>query len=405
VSRTHRRLRRSLAKRVVRTFDDLNRKFGSKPPTPAEWTRKRLLNAPTRLQDGLSITGYLHSEIGLGQAARCLGEACDSKRIPVSFCNLPLPGLENEDGYKSKCNHAADRKTNMIVVGLPTILELRREILVGRRNILYPFWELSQVPNDCIEALGHFTEVWAPSAFVASSFGNASGVPVQILHQPVHLPACLPSPREARDRLIFLTYLDYASHGHRKNPRGAVEAFQAAFAPARKDVELVVKTRGLGDGGLRRWLASKAASDKRIRIIDRTLDRAGMDDLMAGADVFVSLHRSEGFGFGAAEALASGKAVIATDYGGTTDFINESTGYPVDYALVPVQPGEYVKVEGQMWADPRPDSAVAAMRAIYDDFAEAQRRTKRGFEVLQKQHALDVVGAELASMLRRLGSL
>ena len=69
---------------------------------------------------------------------------------------------------------------------------------------------------------------------------------------------------------------------------------------------------------------------------------------------------------------------------------------------MPVQPGEYVNVEGQVWADPRLDAAAAAMRAISDDFAEAQSRTRRGFEVLKAQHALDVVGAQVASMLRQL---
>ena len=53
-----------------------------------------------------------------------------------------------------------------------------------------------------------------------------------------------------------------------------------------------------------------------------------MDALMQSCDVFISLHRSEGFGFGAAEALAAGKAVVATDYAGTTDFITADTGYP-----------------------------------------------------------------------------
>lgn len=122
----------------------------------------------------------------------------------------------------------------------------------------------------------------------------------------------------------------------RKNPQAAVRAFRDAFAPGLRDVELVVKTRGDRDDGLRQWLATEAEADGRIRIVDRTLDRAGMDALMAGCDAFISLHRSEGFGFGGGEALAAGKAVVATDSSSTTDLIGPATGYPVAYRLYPV---------------------------------------------------------------------
>ena len=59
-----------------------------------------------------------------------------------------------------------------------------------------------------------------------------------------------------------------------------------------------------------------------------------MNGLLAAADVFVSLHRSEGFGFGLAEAMLLGKQAIGTDYSGNTDFLNTETGYLVPYRLV-----------------------------------------------------------------------
>jgi glycosyltransferase involved in cell wall biosynthesis len=182
-----------------------------------------------------------------------------------------------------------------------------------------------------------------------------------------------------------------------------VNAFRAAFAPAQRDVELVVKIRGTHDNGLRRWLMRAAAADRRITVIDRTLDRLRMSELMASCDAFVSLHRSEGFGFGAAEALAAGKAVVATDYGGTTDFITPETGYPIDYVLEPVRPGEYVESEGQVWATAREEAAVAALRAIHADPGEADARARRGFALLQTRHSLPIVGIEIARLLRGLG--
>jgi glycosyltransferase involved in cell wall biosynthesis len=46
-------------------------------------------------------------------------------------------------------------------------------------------------------------------------------------------------------------------------------------------------------------------------------------------DVFLLLHRSEGFGRGMAEALQLGVDLIATDFGGNTDFCSGPLAHPL----------------------------------------------------------------------------
>jgi glycosyltransferase involved in cell wall biosynthesis len=388
---------RSLVRRAIRR---------ALPAPPPPQPKPRPTEVPVRLADGLCIAGYLCSEIGLGEAARILAHACDAQRLPLWFRRLPsLPGRENEREFVTKCNEVSDRKAQLMVFGLSSVDVFQYHTTPGAVNIMYPFWELSRVPTQWLRLVQLFDEVWAPSSFVRAAFPGNLGRPVRLVRQPVNLPATVPPPRIGRDRLRLFTYLDFDSYGARKNPTAAVNAFRAAFAPTQRDVELVVKIRGTHDHGLRRWLMRAAAADRRITVIDRTLDRARMNELMAGCDVFLSLHRSEGFGFGAAEALAAGKAVVATDYGGTTDFITPATGYPIDYVLEPVRPGEYVECEGQAWATAREEAAVAALRAIHSDPAEADARARAGFALLQKQHALPVAGVEIARLLRELGAI
>jgi glycosyltransferase involved in cell wall biosynthesis len=357
------------------------------------------------LQNGLCIGGYFRSEIGIGQAARNFAYACDAVRLPVSFRSLPLPGRENDLEFASKCNSLVDRKASLLVFGLAAIVDLQYEIAPGRLNILFPFWELAHIPREWHAAIRGFDEVWAPSRFVASAFEELPGIVVHHVPQPVRLPIQQPDPRPDRTTLRFLTFLDFDSFVERKNPKAAVEAFRAAFAPEKRDVELIVKIRGALDKGQRQWLADIAAQDDRIRIVDRTLDRAGMDALMAQSDAFISLHRSEGFGFGPAEALAAGKASICTDYSSTSEFINERTGYPVAFTLEPVRPGEYVHTKGQVWASANLDSAVEALRAIYNDPAEADARARRGFALLQQRHSMANVGRIVWQLLEKDGLL
>jgi glycosyltransferase involved in cell wall biosynthesis len=362
----------------------------------------------TRLQEGLCVIGYLRSETGLGQAARNLAYACDAGRLPVSFRHMPLRGRESDAEFATKCNTVPDRKLNLLVAGLPAIGDLSHEIGPGRINILYPFWELGHVPDAWLDTARRFDEIWAPSSFVARAFPPDFDRPVRLVRQPLRMSAYLPDDGHAQDTLRLYTYLDFDSFGARKNPKAAVRAFQAAFPTGQRDVRLIVKVRGgqhSGDAGMRKWLFETAAHDPRIEIVDKTLDRAEMDALMQSCDVFVSLHRSEGFGFGAAEALAAGKAVVATDYAGTTDFIAPDTGYPIPYKLVPLKKGDYPGWEGQVWAESSLDATVAALRSIYDDPNAARAKGRSGQALLRQLFAPGVVGAQVRELLQSLGCL
>jgi glycosyltransferase involved in cell wall biosynthesis len=357
--------------------------------------------APGQLSPGLNIIGYLCSEIGLGQAARNIVYAADSARLPVSLRSLTLPGRDNDPEFSTKCNQVIDRVASMLICDLPGICKFQSEMAPGRFNILYPYWELAGIPEEWIKVARQFDEVWAPSRFIASAFADRFDKPVRLLRQPVRLPQTMPPPRKDRDELRFFTFFDFDSFGARKNPQAAVHAFRAAFPSQQKDVELVIKTRGGNDNGLRNWLRDIAVGDQRIKVIDRTLSRAAMDELMATTDVFVSLHRSEGFGFGAAEALAAGKVVVATDFGGTTDFITGQTGYPIEYRLKEVLEGEYIAETGQVWADAKQDAAVDAFRSIYDNLDESARRTSRGFAMLKANYSCEAVGVEMTKLFAK----
>jgi glycosyltransferase involved in cell wall biosynthesis len=380
-------------------------------PAVCQWldntARPACLEQPAsiRLQDGLCLIGYLCSEIGLGQAARNLAYACDTRRLPMSFRHLPLPSRESDAEFRTKCITVPDREANLLVVGLPSIYDLTHEIAPGRVNILYPFWELSRVPRAWLDVACRFDEIWAPSSFVAHAFPQDFDRPVRLVRQPVWISAVLADNARPPEILRLYTYLDFDSHSARKNPTAAVRAFQAAFPTGQRDVQLVVKARGGQDSGMRKWLAATAATDPRIEVIDKTLNRDQMNAMMQSCDAFISLHRSEGFGLGAAEALAAGKAVVATDYAGTTDFITPDTGYPVAYDLVPLKRGDYPGWKGQVWAEPRLDATVAALRSIYEDRAAARAKGLRGQALLRELFAPAVVGARVQELLQNLGVL
>ena len=155
----------------------------------------------------------------------------------------------------------------------------------------------------------------------------------------------------SRDKILFNFVFDLNSLIARKNPQAVLEAFQQAFATSELDVGLVIKTfPARRPGPLWKLLKATAAKDGQITIIEADLDRASILALLACCAVYVSLHRSEGLGIGLAEALQLGLDVIATDYGGNTDFCRGPLAHPIPYHLIPVLPGDYPYHQGLVWA-------------------------------------------------------
>ena len=359
---------------------------------------------PRHISPGICILGFLNSEIGLGEAARNLGRACDTARLPTSYVNRPLAKRSNEPAIETFFQRRPDRLVTLRVEGLTLEGYDFDDAGQGRFQVLYPYWELPRIPKGAIAMLDRYDEIWAGSEFIATALRAAVRKPVRLVPQPLHVPKVLPSAPPQSGRLRFLTYFDYDSHMARKNPQATIAAFRAAF-PARRDVELVVKARGLDNAEARRQIATSIGGDRRIRLIDATMSRLEVSGLMGETDVFVSLHRSEGFGFGAAEALAAGKAVIATGWSATSELVTPETGFVVDYKLRPIEKSEYVYTENQVWAEPLLDSAVAQFRAVAEDPAAAMARARKGHALLLGRNSFASIGGCIAQALDELGAI
>ncbi|MFZ0407068.1 MAG: glycosyltransferase [Cyanobium sp.] len=94
------------------------------------------------------------------------------------------------------------------------------------------------------------------------------------------------------------------------------------------------------------------------------VEREELLALYGCCDVFLSLHRSEGFGRGMAEALQLGLDVIATAYGGNTDFCTGPLAHPVRCQEVPIPRGAYPYADGHYWAEPDQEHVAELMRQV-----------------------------------------
>lgn len=349
-----------------------------------------------------NIIGVFLSEIGLGNTARYIANSMLSENFKANYINIHLEGRSNDLEFVSKCSAYEPNKVNFVVSGLDGIEAIYSQIEQSGsylRNYLYPFWELDRIPHVKLKGLNSYDEIIAPSTFIANTFSNFLGKEIKKIPHPVRIPASI-SPNLIKDgTLKIFSFMDFDSSVARKNPQGILDAFQLAFPNNYNDVELIIKVRGFNDFGARRMLQAYCAKDSRIKIIDKTLPREAMDILLEECNVYISMHRSEGFGLGPAEALAHEKIVVSTDYGGTTDFITKSTGYPVDYKLIPLEPSDYAYGHNQMWAEPSIDFAVEALRDIYNNYDSALLLGINGRKLMINQHSFHIVGQALKLLI------
>mgnify|MGYP006280719173 CR=1 FL=1 len=83
---------------------------------------------------------------------------------------------------------------------------------------------------------------------------------------------------------------------------------------------------------------------------------------MGACDVYLSLHRSEGFGRTIAEAALLGLEIVATAFGGNVDFCHGDGFYMVPTTPWPIPPGIYPQATGHLWGDPDLEIATSFLR-------------------------------------------
>ena len=355
----------------------------------------------------VNVAGYLHSELGVGRAARQIVASLDAYDVSSFSIGLETPLSQSERTGAAQGHIDAPFDINIICVNadhLPGFAQRAGpDFFSGRHSIGVWWWELSEFPEEWHESFSYLDEVWIGSRFVADAVAVASPIPVMSFPLPVAEPRVLPPDRAAlglpEDRFVFLFAFDYNSVFNRKNPVGAIEAFTRAFGPG-DGAHLVVKSMNHEhDPDNHDLLRMAAEPHPHVQLISEYLPRDQNDRLIASCDAYVSLHRSEGFGLGMAEALLHEKPVVATAYGGNTDFITEATGYPIGYSMVEVGPGAYPYPASARWAEPDLDDAARAMERVVAQPEEAAERARQGAQLVRSRHTAEAAGERFVARL------
>lgn len=271
------------------------------------------------------------------------------------------------------------------------------------RIILNTVWETTRIPNQWKPYMNRIDAVFVPSVQNKRALRD-SGVraPIYIVPHGVDTRMFHPDTRRKPGlgkyggRFVFVSVFGFQ---HRKNPEGLLRAYWEEFSAADR-VLLFIKTAGIGkeenEARIKNRIMqykSRLGIHKRtapLLLVGRQVSPARMKDIYRMGNVFVLPTRGEGVGLPFLESLASGVPVIATGWGGHTDFLNTGNSFPVSYTLkapAASMNGKHAIArsfrslfaqKGQLWAEPNLASLKSRMREAYENPQLCRRKGMQG---------------------------
>jgi len=280
---------------------------------------------------------------------------------------------------------------------------------VAERQIIYTMLECSRIPKSWVDICNNLSErIIVPCTHQKQAFID-SGVKRDIEVVPLGIVSEM-FPYIEREIDDFYFFGTMGTLTYRKGTDILVKAFMEGLPKDKyPDARLYIKTLPLGGIGSAWFIDQKKMNDDGRIILN--VESLSPDQLIkeffAKIDCFVFPTRGEGFGLPPLEAIATGLPTICTSYSGTGDFMNDKTGYPLDYKLVDVPNGTLggyppeLSAPGQQWAEPDYDQLVEHMRYCYSHREEAKKKAKRSSGIIKREYDIKECSQKLINYLDR----
>ena len=268
----------------------------------------------------------------------------------------------------------------------------------NKYKIGYWVWELEELPVSWLYAHNIYDEIWVPTKFIQESLQRYKIVSTVI---PYYIEQSSNVRKSVSDECItFLLMFDLLSFAPRKNPFASIQAFLDCKYSDTEDVNLVIKLNNHHtDAKTTEKIYQMVESRKNIRVINESLSDEDVEELIDSVDAVISLHRAEGFGLVLAEAMSKGKIVVATNWSGNLEFMNEDNSCLVDYKLVNIKEdfGPYKK--GMKWSEPSISHATSYINKIIEDMDFRNSLSDNAIEYIKNNLSKEKVASLIESAI------
>ncbi|MGI4860816.1 MAG: glycosyltransferase [Janthinobacterium lividum] len=356
------------------------------------------------MSKGINFFGPYEAPDSIGRVATLNIECLRASQLPLEIHLLSRPTPSQVVNYATIDDHllaSLKYKINLFHFNARRVPLYFSRLGEGSLNGFYNigFWvhEMEKIPDQWARQLEFFDEIWTPSSICQLAVSRSANIPVVRIPYPIEsrqITARIADSTAGRTHpeFNFLTIFDVYSDAERKNPLFTVRAFLEAHRgnPA---VRLIMKARNLEyDPLLSGKLDEIVRAHANIEVIAGFLDDAQMHALYEKADVYVSLHRSEGFGLTISDAISRGIPVITTGYSGNTDFCDPTDTRLVAYDLQPVGHNRPRYRNDDVWAEPDLQDAADAFGEMVTRYPAWLGKARRARARVERKFSVEHIG-------------
>lgn len=327
-------------------------------------------------ENGVNLIGSIRAQTGLGQSTRLVADILEESGenyVIHDFFVPPGPRM-GDHTHDLKVSEDMPYDVNIFHINASeftiAFINMGKQVWDHRYNIAYWLWELEEFPEEWLGCIDLVDEIWTPADFITNTLKKYTDKPV------VTLPYCVEAPVSEefdraffnlpKDIFLFLMMFDSGSIMERKNPDSVFAAYREAFGIDNDRVGIVVKINEYSQKDIT-YINKALEGYKNVYILSDTLTKVQVNSLIKAVDVFVSLHRAEGFGLVLAEAMIVGTPTIATNWSANTEFACSDAACLVDYKMIEIDRDIPPYKKGYHWADADIAQAAGFMRRLYED--------------------------------------
>ena len=360
----------------------------------------------------LNIIGDIFSGTGYSSHVRQLANALYEQGIDVTL-DVPKP-----QGWQTAVNDAEynmltkeiDWNETTLMIGLPPVWQF--PLSEKPKNFIgFLVWEGDSIPKSWVPILAReeVKQIWVPSKHVKEAIKSTLASElfkgeilidnllvvnkIRIIPHGVDKTLFYPRPQSDNRPFTFICDKGWAQGMQdRGGIQWAVKAFIEEFTKE-DNVKLKIKLNpSYGGSALNpieefNRLGFKKENGPLIEINNSLIDYNELTrSLYHEGDVFLSPNMGEAFNLGGLQAMSCGIPNIQTNFGGQTDYVNESNGWLIDYELVDVVEPKadvghpYFLYQGVKWAKPNIEHLKKIMRYCYEHQDEVKAKGKKAYE-------------------------
>jgi glycosyltransferase involved in cell wall biosynthesis len=322
----------------------------------------------------INIIGDMFTPHGYGNHMRGLANALN-KLTKVRVSTQLQPGWEKI---------ATDREVDMLKrkpeedeINLIITHPLYWKFNLGKRNWAYLVWEGDKIPDYFFDEMANpeIEKIIVPSNHTRTAIRNTitdkanwESILSKVIIVPHGVDLNLFYPKDKPSKVTFFCNKGWRNNEDRGGMQYAIKAYIEEFTDL-DDVEMILKINpvyGIPDiNKLISELTTKKNALPRLKIDTTLYKQEDLVKIYNDANVFLSPSRAEAFGIPMLEALACGLAVVASNFGGQTDFVNEENGWLIEGKME--ENLWDIEYEGISWLTPSVTQLRKVMREIYNN--------------------------------------